>query len=252
MPDRLQQKYELVQKLGALFGPLQRLVEHPEQYNAQEKAETIARYCAEYPAVSTAFHAFSLGQPGHSYAIQNRHFVVALDHLVSRLAGGHELAKILPETLATARAAIEAIPIPPTSVILEAGDPFTAYGKLRELCEVDASISLTWLDPFLDASIFHRYLRDIRPDVPITLVTLEPDARAGNRDRQRWTAFLDVSRLYAAERGLAKYRLLVPARLHERWVVFDEKRIYSLGGSAKDAADTNYFTIASVNADAQT
>jgi hypothetical protein len=57
-----------------------------------------------------------------------------------------------------------------------------------------------------------------------------------------------VSRLFAQERGPDRYRLIVNPNLHDRWVVFDEKRIYSLGGSAKDAGYRDYFTIASVDA----
>ena len=52
--NRLQEKYGLFSKLGALFGPLQRLVEHPEQYNEQERAQTIARFCDEYPKLKHA------------------------------------------------------------------------------------------------------------------------------------------------------------------------------------------------------
>ncbi len=46
--DRLQEKYGLFLKLGALFGPLQHLIEHPDQYNEQEKTQTIARYFNDY------------------------------------------------------------------------------------------------------------------------------------------------------------------------------------------------------------
>ena len=68
------------------------------------------------------------------------------------------------------------------------------------------------------------------------------------RDKDRWENFLDISRLYAKERGPDKYRLIFQPDLHDRWVVFDNKRIYSLGGSAKDAGVKDYFTITSVRA----
>jgi hypothetical protein len=244
--DRLQQKHNLFVKLGALFGPLQRLVAHPEQYDDQERAEVLGRFFAEYMTLQREFSTFSTGQPGHSYAIQDVQFSMVLNFVHARLLDGHPLEKVVPEEFAKALAAIDAVPIPRTSVILEAGSPFTAYCRLRQLCEVDATVSLTWLDPYLDANIFHRFLSSVRIQVPVTLVTCEPSASKQNK--VRWMRFIDVSRLYAQERGDAGYRLVVQPSLHDRWVVFDAKRIYNLGGSAKDAARRDYFTITTVEA----
>ena len=82
--------------------------------------------------------------------------------------------------------------------------------------------------------------------MPITFVTCKPGDRAGARDKRRWTEFLEISRLFAQERGIAAYRLVVHPDLHDRWIVFDDKRIYSLGGSAKDAGNRDFFTITAV------
>jgi hypothetical protein len=244
--DRLQEKYGLFTKLGALFGPLQRLIEHPEQYNKQEQAETIARYCNEYNALVAEFRTFSRGQPGHDYSVQRMLFSWALNSVDEGLLNNKELKNLVSAAISGAQSAIDAIPVPSTSIILEAGSPFTAYCRLRELCEVDATASLVWLDPYFDESIFHRYLLNIRPQAVVTLVTYEPNAHASNRDKRRWTEFLDISRLYAQERGNTAYRLILQPSLHDRWIVFDDKRIYSLGGSAKDAGSRDYFTITSI------
>lgn len=246
--DRLQQKNSLFIKLGALFGPLLRLVENPDQYDDQERAEIFAQYCAEYPNLISAFRVFATGQPGHFYEIEHRKFLHALNGLREKLAKNVYLAEAVKEQLAIAQAALDAIPVPRTSVILEAGSPFTAYCKLKELCEADATSSLVWLDPFLSGSIFHRFLSSVRATVPVTLVTCEPGAHAGRRDKTRWTEFIDISRLYAKERGPAVYRLVTQPSLHDRWIIFDKKRIYALGGSVKDAGDKDYFTITSVEA----
>jgi hypothetical protein len=80
------------------------------------------------------------------------------------------------------------------------------------------------------------------------VVTSDPGPHAGKKDKQRWTEFLDVSRLYAHERGPDLYRLVVQPNLHDRWVTFDSKRIYGLGGSAKDAAIKDCFTLTTVEA----
>ena len=45
----------------------------------------------------------------------------------------------------------------------------------------------------------------------MTLVTSEPGPHAGKKDKQRWTEFLDLSRLYAQERGPDLYALVVQA-----------------------------------------
>ena len=161
---------------------------------------------------------------------------------------GQPLEELLPPMVSKAQAAIDDVPVQPSSVILEAGSPFTAYCRLRELCEIDATQSLVWLDPHMDASIFHRFLSTVRNDISVTLVTCRPGAKAGKRDQQRWTEFLDVSSLYAKEKTPDIYRLLYQFKMHDRWVVFDSKRIYGLGGSAKDAGNHDYFTISNVEA----
>jgi hypothetical protein len=168
--------------------------------------------------------------------------------LPGKLAKNPYLKEAVQEHLANATVALDAIPVPRTSVILEAGSPFTAYCKLKELCEADATSSLVWLDPFLSAVIFHRYLSSVRATVPVTLVTCEPREHGGRRDKTRWTEFIDISRLYAREQGQSLYRLIIQPNLHDRWIIFDTKRIYALGGSAKDAGDKDYFTITSVEA----
>lgn len=246
MMNRLQEKYGLFSKLGALFGPLQRLVEHPEQYNEQERAQTIARFCNECQTLVQEFRTFSLGQPGHDYVIQYSHFINSTHSVMNGLTEGKELKDLVSVAFSKAQAAIDSIPVPSTSIILEAGSPFTAYCRLRELCEIDATTSLVWIDPYFDESIFHRYLSGVRAQAVVTLVTCEPNSHASDRDKRRWTEFLDISRLYAQERGNIAYRLILQTSLHDRWVVFDEKRMYSLGGSAKDAGNRDYFTITSI------
>jgi len=244
--NRLEEKNKLFLKLGALFGPLERLIDHPSQYNEQEKSETLARYFSDYSKLQEEFRAFSLGQPDHNYAIEFNNFFNALYGVLGRLIGKQDLETVVREQLSIAISCIDAVPIPATSVILEAGSPFTAYCRLRELCEVDATKCVIWLDPYMGESIFHRYLESVRKDVQITLVTCEPGPNSGKRNKKRWSDFLDISRLVAQERGESLYKLYVQNSLHDRWVIYDEKRIYSLGGSAKDASVKDYFTITTV------
>ena len=246
--DRLNEKLDLLVKLGRLFGPMQRLAEFPDEYDDQERAETIARYFSEHQFLIQDFAKFSTGQPGHNYQIEYKKFIRALGRVASRIEQEHDLRQIVTEHLTIARDAINAVPVPRSSIILDAGTPFTAYCKLRSLCEADATKSITWFDPYFGSDIFHRYLQFANQDVAIVLVTSEPGPHARRKDIDRWNSFLDVSRLFAGERGINKYRLLIANSLHDRWLVLDSKRIYALGSSAKDAASTDLFTITSVEA----
>ena len=102
---------------------------------------------------------------------------------------------------------------PRTSVILEAGSPFTAYCRINALCEADASKEILWFDPFVSGNVFTRYLQDLQPGVQGTLVTSEPGPSVGNRDKTRWANFLDISQLFAKERGDRRYPPDLPAEL---------------------------------------
>jgi len=245
--DRLQQKNDLYFKLGALFDPLLKFINRPEDYNEQEQARILGRYCAEYNLLINDFHRFSIGEPGHNYFIQESRFSNALNRVIIDIAQYNlDISEAVPENLAIAKAAIDAVPIPETSVIEEAGTPFSTYCKIKSLCEVDATHSLIWIDQYMDANIFHRYLSSVRPNVSVTLVSSEPDSRTGKYNRNRWLEFLDISRIFAQERSANNYRLVVHQQLHDRWLVFDNKRIYVLGGSVKDAANKTYHTITTV------
>ena len=64
---------------------------------------------------------------------------------------------------------------------------------------------------------------------------MEPKSSASRKDKTRWDEFLDVSQLYAQERGTLNYRLIVHPNLHDRWLLLDQSRVFQLGGSLKDA-----------------
>ncbi|MGB7208612.1 MAG: hypothetical protein WBD27_08130 [Pyrinomonadaceae bacterium] len=206
--DRLNEKSDLLVKLGALFGPMQQLSESPDKYDEQERSETIARYLSENQILIQDFAKFSTGQPGHNYHIEYRKFIRALSGVRTGIDQGHDLAEIINEHLAIARDAINAVPVPRSSIILDAGTPFTAYCKLRSLCEADATKSIFWFDPYFGSDIFHRYLQFASRDVAIVLVTSEPGPRSGKTNVARWNSFLDISLLFAGEKGIDKIPLI--------------------------------------------
>lgn len=246
MANRLSEKNDLYYRLGILFGPLEKIVAFPADYTVQERAAVIARYNAEYMRLIDQFHRFSLSQPGHDYAVEYERFFNALNGVKARLVHGLKLEDILAKQLKEAHDAIDAVPVPGISVIHAAGTPFSTYCQIRELCEVDATMSVTWIDAYVDSSVFHRYFYAARTATLITLVTTEPSQNASRREQNRWLEFLDVSRLFAKEKGASQYRLYIADSIHDRWIVFDNSRIYSLGGSAKDAGSRDHFTLSTV------
>jgi hypothetical protein len=97
---------------------------------------------------------------------------------------------------------------------------------------------LDLFDPYLDAEVFDRYLADTSKQVEIALVT----EVANMRNVRRRGRIVAVSELVALERPTL-YRLLEVPSIHDRHLRADDK-IYLLGGSAKDASKTDFYTIA--------
>jgi len=113
--DRLTQKNDLLIKLGMLFRPLVLLAEKPEDYDAQERAQMIAQYGAEWQLLTREFHSFTEGQPGHSYTVEYYQFQNALQDIISSLINGYvtptstRFSSLVTTQLSKARNAIDAI-----------------------------------------------------------------------------------------------------------------------------------------------
>jgi hypothetical protein len=109
---------------------------------------------------------------------------------------------------------------------------------------------LDLFDPYLSAETFHRYLRTIPNGVRLTIATSSDimDLPAGTSPISSKTSRRDqivaVSELLAAEFP-DRYEFRVSSQLHDRHVRADEKIVH-LGGSAKDAAKNDYFTISNM------
>jgi hypothetical protein len=74
--------------------------------------------------------------------------------------------------------------------------------------------TLVWADRYFDASVLHRYLRQVREAASVTLVTLEAAKITSAKGRTRHSEFRDVPWLFAAERGPDRYRLLAHTDCH--------------------------------------
>lgn len=154
-----------------------------------------------------------------------------------------ELARHLNEFYPAIRDAIATMPIAAPSSIIEAQSPFTAYVSIKALCE-RAVRQLVWVDRYLHANMFHRYLRDVPDDAAITLVTW-PKSKQNSSGKAAFDEFIDISRLFAKERGATGYRLLTMAGFHDRWLQCDDQ-LFQLGGSIKDAAVSSSYSISEI------
>jgi hypothetical protein len=157
---------------------------------------------------------------------------------------GEPLARIRSEfnsVLADLVEAINAMPVDVPDMILPANSPFQAYRLFRSLCS-GAKRRIDLFDPYVDASVYYRYLSDLQPDVDVRIITDENCMKnAAVRDR-----IVAVSQVFAQERP-DHYWLLVAKSLHDRHLRVDDE-LFHLGGSLKDAARKDAFSLGKLDA----
>lgn len=237
--NRKEQQADVIYRLGQLLRPLQDVVDAPDHHNSQSRARACAKFTHDADIFLGELHKFTIGQAGHKYDIEYDKVVRARNHLRNDLASFRDdderLATALTGCRETMMKAILDIPTEIESEVLEAHSPFQAYCKLKAYCET-TNQKLVWADPYTGPGLFHRYLNGLPDSVEVALITKD---RGNNGEYQ---SFLDISRMYAQERGPAKYRLIVEPNNHDRWLRCDDQ-LYHLGGSAKDAGKKSDFTI---------
>lgn len=238
--NRQEEKSNLIYQLGLLLCPLEDMAKHPDQYDQDKRTRAIGRFHADCQEFIRAVASFINGEPGHSYQAQWASILATRNEL-SHWFQTHYEPEALPDFLEEHRNAIltqiAAIPASAETEILEAHSPFSAYCKIKDLCQTATEI-LVFVDRYLDSSIFYRYLRDLSLQISVALVTWPLE----KRDSQASAEFRDVSRMYAAERGPERYRLVVHESVHDRWLRCDEQ-MFQLGSSFKDAGATSYSTL---------
>ncbi len=240
---------ELLFKLGAYVAPIEDLASRPDDFSASDRRRIMARTEGDRHSFGNTASEFMQERPGRPYSTLRNKFLNALKRLVLGAARDdippEEIRVLLNDCVPLMQEAILDVPLEDASGVLEADSPFTAYCRIKDLCSTVAGM-LVWTDRYFDASVFHRYLRDVRPAASVTLVTLDPARLTSTKDRQRYNDFLDVSRLFAVERGQARYRLVVHPDFHDRWLRCDGQ-LYALGGSVKDAGQKSDFAIGRID-----
>lgn len=218
--NRKKQQSNLIYKLGLIIGPLKEIADYPERFNKHSRSRMGAKFFAEIPKFESEVVSFTKGEPGHNYRREWRN----LHHAFHALSSGIEEHLENPEALkayleekseAIIKGILE-IPVPTESLILEPYSPFSTYCIVKDLCQTVVE-RLIWVDRYLDASLFYRYLRDIPINVKVTLITW-PKTKRNSKD---FSQFIEASTLYAAERS-DNYKLIIHEEIHDRWLCCDE------------------------------
>ncbi len=238
MASRKEQQAELLIQFGELIAPMEELVNHPKQQTAQSRARASAKFTHDCDLFKRSLSDFTNGESGHNYKVEysqiSGRLNVFTNQMVSFRDDTAKLAGELQQVRQTATQYILAIPCDLDSEVLEAGSPFTAFVKLRSICET-ASQQLVFVDPYMGQGAARRYFHNIAADVSVTVITKR-------RNGDEFRDFIDVSKLYADERGVSLYRLMYHPDLHDRYLQCDDS-VYHLGGSLKDAGRKSGYTV---------
>ncbi len=241
MTNRKEQQAELLLKFGALIAPMEELIDYPDQQNAQTQAKASAKFTHDRESFQHMLDAFTRGEAGHNYKIENSEISGRLNRFTNQMVSfRNDTEKLRNELLDLRKTLISnilAIPCELDSAVLEAGSPFTAFVKIRSICET-ASQELVFIDPYMGQGTVRRYFHGIPEQVTVTVITKR-------RSGDEFLDFLDASKLYADERGQSRYCLLYHPDLHDRYLQCDET-VYHLGGSLKDAGRKSNYTISRI------
>jgi hypothetical protein len=251
--SRVEQRDELITSLGMLVDPIRRFLF--QDLDPKKVPFLRAQFSRDFVAFSHPLHAYcKVG--GYELTKEYSDAIRAIQSFpdVMRIAcdvqAPENARKDFNNLLSKAQAAIRNIPCDDSGTILPSESPYSTYIRLRSICR-GATTRLDLFDPYLDAQTFHRYLPEIPEGVRVTVVTssdvmdvppASPPTSAKTLRRERIVA---VSELLAGQFP-DRYEFRVSTEQHDRHVRVDDQ-ILHLGGSAKDAAKSDYFTISNLD-----
>jgi hypothetical protein len=244
--SRIEQREDLIYSLATLVDPIKRLIASGEDFLPQVPFVR-SQFLKEALIFRNQVEAFCV--------VGGLTFSTEIDEILRTLSGfsgifdmvrnpdnwGAKAQEAFVRRLEHTKYLIRSVPCDDPDEILPAASPFQSYHRLRPIF-ASVGTRLHLFDPYLDASVYHRYLAEVPDNVPIVVVTGEDNMTAsGKRNTRRRREIVVVSELFAAERPTT-YRLLVSSALHDRHVRADST-IYHLGGSIKDAGAKAPFTL---------
>ena len=214
--NRKREQATIFTQLGELFGPLMSMAENPASYDSDERTRIHARYCFDVELFRNKVTQYGQGEPGHYYQIQWQrvHRTLTIHSLLDHSINPESYCAAAKTTYRESFDALYSIPVPIESSIHEAHSPFSTYCLIKDLC-LTAANTVVWIDRYFDSSIFHRYFVETPLPTLITLVTWPKTRCNGSKDIKRYEDFMDISKLFAQERGTTGYRLAQP--IHQQF-----------------------------------
>ena len=249
--NRKSEQADIIFRLGCLLGPLEQAATDPSRFDSDEQERIRARFLADLPTFLNAAVQFCNGEPGHQYGRQQDVILGCHNEMRGKIVQAErieELQSTLQDNRDRIIQQILSVPVPVDSAIYEARTPFSTYCLVKDVCSTVRQ-RVVWLDRYFDQTLFHRFFTDTPPGARVTLVTLPGAGLTSRNDRTRHAEFMDVSRLFAIERGLQGYQLIENANFHDRWLRCDDK-LFTLGGSIKDL-DKGPFTMSCIDSTPQ-
>ncbi len=134
--------------------------------------------------------------------------------------------------------AVAQIVAPTVDANIRASNSFSAYCFFSSIFD-SISSSVIIVDPYINQSIFYRYLYRLPVTTNIKIITDN-----NNLTGQRLFSLEEVEVLFSSE--YQNYQRVSSNNLHDRYLI-TETNAYSLGGSIKDAAKNSDYSITQVS-----
>lgn len=233
MTSGIAERNDLIFRAGLLLAPLYDAL---DETTSLEWATAVARVASDTKAFQRTVTSFCT-RPGHRFSHVITGVILLLNPLrqAARKPWNRDMVDDLKKELLDL---LGSVPIDVPGEILAAHSPFSAYVAIRDRC-LTASKKVTLVDKFLDETVFFRYLRGLRTK-EVVLVTKE--------GVQNNPAFIDLSRLFGAQRSAQGYRLVVhpDKKLHDRHLRCDDM-VFNLGPSTNSVAERTYATLSAAD-----
>jgi hypothetical protein len=251
--SRVELRDELLTSLGMLVAPIRSFLF--EDLDSRKVPLLRSRFERDFAAYSQLLHVYSqidgmLLSHEYSAACRMIRDFSRLIQIPSNPESREALKSGFEAYLSHARRAIHDIPCDDPGTILASETPYSTYIRLRAICQ-GAVERLDLFDPYLDAETFHRYLPQIPEGVRVIVVTsseimsLPATTSPTSRKALRRDRIVAVSQLLASQYS-DRYQFRISDQLHDHHIRVDDQIVH-LGGSTKDAALSDYFTISNVD-----
>lgn len=242
-----EQQADFAYKIGLWLRPILDVIQDPNGFDPASIRRRRAQFSQDFEKLADEIHRFCHQELGTHQSVEWHDIqgpLTKINNCVRECLGSNlsKLANVVETERLNLIAVIANVPVADEAGTFDAATPFSTYCKLKPMfCA--AAHEVVYVDRYVDASLFFRYLRDVPAGVAVTVVRWSrsaPDA-----------AFLDASRLFATERGPTKYRLLEEGTFHDRLLRIDGRTML-FGGSIRHAGHNSPFTLSTLPGDPAT